>query len=374
MDLYSIYNKKAFLLMEAIDEDKNTLTQGFEFGTLDDALTELPPAPKEGMEEAGDIKKDLQAEPFDPKTVKEKKSGGVAAQTARLIHNSTVKAITNESGEEWDLEKLIGILTEKPTEVLVQNSKIKKSGSGEKIFYNFGLPAYHGLYFDEDTKGFKLVKTCPSAGACKAFCYAAKGGYVMFPNSSLKTGSILNFLLNHPTEFKQKMIDEIKEANRRAEKKGQKMILRWHDSGDFFNEAYTDLAFEIAEATPEVKHYAYTKQVSLLRGKKKPANFVINYSSGGTQDKDIKPTEKQSNVIPKPLFKDLDLKKSEDQEKLKDRVAEKYKLDREKVITYDELIDKPEGNKPEWQVLVWKGHGDDAATREDVINTMLLIH
>jgi len=375
------FNKVGWLrrssqIMEAIEDKGSSLIRSFKIGTLDDALVELPPPPNEELEEVSksDIKKDLEAEPIDPTKIKEKQSGGVAAQTARLIHNSTVKAITDESGKEWNLGKLIEMLTKKPEDILAQNSKIKKSGKGDKTFYDFGIPAYHGLFFDEDTKEFKLVKTCPSAGACKAFCYAAKGGYVMFPNSSLKSGSVLNYLLNHPEDFKDQMVAEIKEANQKAAKKNQKMILRWHDSGDFFNGAYTDLAFEIARATPDVRHYAYTKQVDLLRGKEKPDNFIINYSKGGTQDKDIEPEDKQASVVPKPLFKDLNLKDSKDQEILKDRVAEKMNLKRDKMLTYDELMKIPESDVPRYHVLVWKGHGDDSATRRDVITTLLLIH
>lgn len=379
MDFYTESNNRFFRLLEASESRSNPSSpyfKDFEFGTLDDAISELPPPPKEKMAEitSSEMKKDLESEPIDPTKVKEKKKGGVAAQTARLIHNSTVKAIIDENNKDWDLEKLIGILTKKPEDILAQNSKIKKSGSGERVFYDFGIPAYHGLFFDEDSKEFKLVKTCPSAGACKAFCYAAKGGYVMFPGSSLKSGSVLNYLLNHPEEFKSQMIEEIQEASKKAENKNQKMILRWHDSGDFFNGAYTDLAFEIAKATPNVRHYAYTKQVDLLKGREKPDNFVINYSKGGTQDKDIEPEDKQSTVVPKPFFKDLDLKKSEDQETLKDRVSEKMNLQRDKLLTYDELMKIPESDKPQYHVLVWKGHGDDSATRRDVITTLLLIH
>ena len=57
-----------------------------------------------------------------------------------------------------------------------------------------------------------------------------------------------------------------------------------------------------------------------------------------------------------------------------ERFREKMNLERSKMITYDELMKIPESDKPQYHVLVWKGHGDDAATRRDVITTLLLIH
>lgn len=377
--LRSLYESAYHTLRE--EDDAKDLIDDFEYGTLDDALEELPMSNVDVQvdeDAADDIQKDLNVTPVDdPSQLKDRKDkAGIAGQTARLVHNSTVKGLVDEEGGEWNLEKLAKILTERPSNLLSQNGKMKKSGEGvnARLFFDLSLPAYHGLFVDEKTGQFKLVKTCPSAGACKAFCYAAKGGYIQYPASSVKTGRNLNYLLNDPDGFRDQMIREIKALHKRASKKGKKLSVRWHDSGDFFNEYYTDLAFAVAEETPEVDHYAYTKQVPMMKGKEKPANFIFNYSQGGLHDKMIDPEDKQSIVIPKKLFDGLDLSKPADVQTLKHNIAFKYDLDDSKIITYPELLKTPESDKPQWHVIVDNKSGDDAAVRKDVIGTLLLIH
>ena len=44
------------------------------------------------------------------------------------------------------------------------------------------------------------------------------------------------------------------------------------------------------------------------------------------------------------------------------------------IITYDELMTTPKGNKPRWNVIVNPGQGDDAAIRPDVKSTLLSFH
>ena len=65
--------------------------------------------------------------------------------------------------------------------------------------------------------------------------------------------------------------------------------------------------------------------------------------------------------------------------KLKKKIAEFYNIENpDTVITYDELMKKEERegvpNNEKYNVLVWKGAGDDAAAREDVLATILFIH
>jgi len=374
--------------LEGLDPKKR-LIRNVEISDLDDALEELPSTnvqPKveeevkddEDMEEQTpeEMKKGLMTSPLeDPSELRQKKAGaGVAGQTSRLIHASTVKGLIDEKGEGWDLEKLVKIITEKPKTLLSQNTKMKHSGGDKMNFFDLSLPAYHGLFFDEADNTFKLVRTCPAAGACKAFCYAAKGGYIQYPASSVKTGRNLNYLLNHPEDFKKQLIKEIQTLQRRSGKKNKALAVRWHDSGDFFNETYLDLAFEVAKETPDVTHYAYTKQVPMLRAKQAPDNFVFNFSMGGKYDKKVEAGDKQSIVITKEYFKDLDLNDASDIQTLKDRIAEKFEFPKDKIITYAEMMDTEPSTKPQYYVIVGKGAGDDAAMRRDVIGTLLLIH
>ena len=63
---------------------------------------------------------------------------------------------------------------------------------------------------------------------------------------------------------------------------------------------------------------------------------------------------------------------------MKDRIAIKYSIKPESIITYDEMMKKPvskeEGDKNKWNVIVKPGDGDDAANRNDVLSSLLLIH
>lgn len=59
---------------------------------------------------------------------------------------------------------------------------------------------------------------------------------------------------------------------------------------------------------------------------------------------------------------------------LKKKLALKYNVPEDSVITYDEMMSIPVGVMPKWNVIVKPGDGDDSANRADVIGTWLLIH
>ena len=59
---------------------------------------------------------------------------------------------------------------------------------------------------------------------------------------------------------------------------------------------------------------------------------------------------------------------------LKKKLALKYNFPEDSVITYDEMMEIPVGDKPKWNVIVKSGDGDDSANRSDVLGTWLLIH
>lgn len=136
------------------------------------------------------------------------------------------------------------------------NSKLKKDG-----IYSFGLPA---------------KKTCPNAGTCKQFCYASKNFYLM---PSVKQAQSSRLALTKNLQLFALVADaEIKKRNI--------CMLRIHDSGDFYNQAYLDTWFRVMRSNPTVRFYAYTKQVQLLKSVRErwPENFTVIFSFGGRQD------------------------------------------------------------------------------------------
>ena len=61
-------------------------------------------------------------------------------------------------------------------------------------------------------------------------------------------------------------------------------------------------------------------------------------------------------------------------DKLKDRMAKKYNINKDSIITYEEMMNIKQTSEPKYNVIVSSGDGDDSANRKDVLGTYLLIH
>lgn len=322
-----------------------------------------------------------------------------------IIHGSNLKAITKSDAEDeqgnptdiWDLDDLADQIKTRPRAILGTNAKMSKSATEGEIVYDLTLPALKGIVVDEETGDFVQITTCPAAGACQIFCYARKGGYVMFPASSMSAAQALNFLVNDPVGYTNVLNSEIKSIKQKTDSKGIQLVVRWHDAGDFFSKDYLDLAFKVAEANPEVKFYAYTKVADVATGAK-PDNFIINFSSGAKSGETKKieihkaagNVVKQGVTVPKDMFFDLIARKGnslikdakgrtqfKDDDALnqfKQRLAKEYNVPLASIITYDQMLDTPVGDKPQWNVIVQPGAGDRAANRKDVIDSYLMFH
>jgi hypothetical protein len=317
---------------------------------------------------------------------------------APIIHGSNIKAITkDDGGTEWDLDDLAKQITTRPRAILGTNAKMEKSKTEGEIIYDLTLPALSGIVVDEESGDFVEIKTCPGAGECQLFCYARKGGYVMFPASSMSAAQALNFLVNEPEGYMAAVNKEITALKSKTDKAGIQLVVRWHDAGDFFSKEYLDLAYDVANANPDVKFYAYTKMGDVATGSH-PPNFIINFSSG-SKSREVKKVElhrqagntvKQGVTVPKNMFFDLIARKGnslikdakgrtqfaspEALDTFKDRLAQQYRVPRDTIITYDQMLATPEGPKPKWNVIVQPGAGDRAANRLDVIDSYLMFH
>jgi len=330
------------------------------------------------------------------------------------VHRSNVKnyiPIVDPEGKRFDLDQLASDITMRPNRLLKQNEKMQHSDGTTSIFYNIGLPALTGLGYDEEKKEFVIINTCPGAGECKTFCYALKGGYVQWAPVSLSQTRILNFLYNDPGGFFDQLNGEIDEQKRKGDAKQDKhkVVVRWHDAGDFFSDEYLDLAYKLAATHPTVDFYAYTKRADVSGStQNRPPNFMINFSMGARKAEEKRVDfglTKHSSVVPKDLFSDL-LKKEgnklvkgpdgewqwnspEDYETFKERMAAKYSIDPKSILTYAEMMKTPYGGggvgggvadgdrsfkRGIYNVIVKPGDGDDSANRADVLGTYLLMH
>jgi len=281
---------------------------------------------------------------------------------------------------EVDIDYFINQITTKPNSVVTKNDKMTKSGGVNEYVYNTGVPAFRGIVYNQKKGTFHLINTCPGASDCVFICYALKGNYIRYPKSYDNMTRRLNLLLNNPEQYKKQLYDEISaKAEEHKAFKGYKpkVIIRWNDSGDFFAKKYVDIVESVMDKLNEdgynVSGYAYTKVADVA----KDADFETTFSSGADkrQSKNIDLSKsKNSIIVPKEMFNDLDLMKVDDEIELKDRVSKKFNLNPNDVISYDEMKATTVLDEPRWHVLVTPDSGDDAAFRKDVKTILLTQH
>jgi hypothetical protein len=327
--------------------------------------------------------------------IKNKEKTKLDPFTMPYIHNQNIK-IVDGSEEEYDLATLKASIMKRPTALLKQNEKMQHSDGTATQYYNIGLPALKGLAVNEKTGEFVVVDTCPGSGACKTFCYALKGSYVMFKDVSMGQTRVLNFLMNDPKRFAAVLKADIQSAIIKNDVDGIEVVIRWHDAGDFFSPQYTALAFDVARAFPDITFYAYTKIADVAKSHK-PDNFVINFSEGAlpAEQKQINMTQiKHSVVVPKDMFWDLIARKGNTLikengqtafrdkaawDEFKDRLVTKYKIKKDTIISYNQYMRMKQGEMlgdtpHKWNVVVPPGGGDNSANDPLVLGSYLMFH
>lgn len=162
------------------------------------------------------------------------------------------------------------------------NSNLRRDG-----IFVWSIPALNARLSDGSN-----VVTCPSAGVCAKLCYARNGTY-QFSNVKAAHTRNLEATLNDLDGWKAEVIEELKAPKFRKNK-----AVRIHDAGDFYSWPYLLAWVDIAEATPDVLFYAYTKEVALVKATMLPPNFVILFSKGGKQDHLIGENDRHADVFP----------------------------------------------------------------------------
>lgn len=162
------------------------------------------------------------------------------------------------------------------TKLLVKNAKIAKSSNDVYTLYNFGIPAL------ESVNGFV---TCPMAGQCASGCYAQNGTYAW---GNVKNAYEFRLLQTFSDNFVDLLEIELKPKIKTANRQQKQLVIRIHDSGDFYNIEYINKWLKIIQRNPTVLFYAYTKSVPIFKRLKEndkiPSNFTLIYSEGGKAD------------------------------------------------------------------------------------------
>ena len=122
------------------------------------------------------------------------------------------------------------------------------------------------------------VCTCPYAtDKCKGLCYARKAER-LYPQ--VLPARENNFAMSRLADFADRMIYTLEVEISRNEKNGVKTVVRIHESGDFYNQDYTNKWLEIARHFEgrNVTFMAYTKSVKFFVGKTIPENMTVRFS------------------------------------------------------------------------------------------------
>lgn len=125
------------------------------------------------------------------------------------------------------------------------------------------------------------LATCPFAcNGCKESCYARKAEK-RFPEGAL-VSRYKNYFLSLRDDFVDIMVKKLRSLieSKRSRvhnmllRKGGKVIMRVHESGDFYSREYLMKWLEIARQVPEIQFVVYTKSFAFFDGiEELPENF-----------------------------------------------------------------------------------------------------
>ena len=192
--------------------------------------------------------------------------------------------------------------------MLRQNRELRK----DRI-WNYSIPAWYAILPD----GSRFM-TCPNAGPCAQVCYARANTFMFSPVLTSHTANLTRYL-DDRSEWIEAIVAELQRKKFRPNGQPRDLpieddswlsqwaeaggaAVRIHDAGDFFSEQYVRDWLEIAERSPDVLFYAYTKEVTMFRSIREVdavPNFRYLFSTGGLQDDLIDPLmDRHADVFP----------------------------------------------------------------------------
>lgn len=189
-----------------------------------------------------------------------------------------------------------------PNTIFDKGLKSAHSVDANTMTINTGIPAMRGLVWDKENNEFRVVNTCPGAGACSVQCYALQGFYIFNDGKNLKLAQRLQMIFQDPEAYFLQGFREAEMYAFEANRDDKTLEIRWNDAGDFFSERYLKLAVRITKALLKkkykVKSYFYTKVGGMVDLGQK-LGFTVTWSQGGVQQ--VKNPKKQSIIVPKTV-------------------------------------------------------------------------
>lgn len=150
------------------------------------------------------------------------------------------------------------------------------SNANAKLSEYFSKYGYKVMSF-----GLNAIETCPFRGECEKGCYATQGSYKWSPVKKKRDNNLRYSKLD---DFITCMNYHLEQA--RPKRGNKELVIRIHDSGDFYRQSYANKWIEIAEQNKDVHFYAYTKSVRYFKDNydRLPDNLKIIFSFGGKED------------------------------------------------------------------------------------------
>lgn len=175
----------------------------------------------------------------------------------------------------------------KPLMFAKGNAKLGKSTVTFSLPAGFTCPAAHLCLSRAD----KLTGHITDGKHTQFRCYAASNE-ALFKNIRISRWNNFEALRGKPLQ------DMVALLNTSIPHKGTKLV-RFHSSGDFFNQDYFDAWLEVARLNPDLIFYGYTKALPFWIARKDviPSNFHLVASRGGRYDNLIEPNKLRSVLV-----------------------------------------------------------------------------
>lgn len=295
-----------------------------------------------------------------------------------FIHAHSKHLASDEDG--IDVDEFIKSITTPPLSIIGKNAKLSHTGGKNEYAYNTGIPAFRGLVFDKEDGKFYIINTCPGAGTCINVCYALKGNYVMYSASYDSMIRRLNYLLNHPEKYQEQLLKELRDVcikHKAYADSNNVIFIRWNDSGDFFSKKYVKIAHDVMKSLKEegfnIKGAAHTKIADVALGGDIYTSFSTDASKKEKEKVEKAGGTKTSTTVPRSMFSDLKIGTEEGFEQLKDRISNEYNFDKSKLLSYQEMMNKPDEGLGYGAIII-PVDGDDALFRKDISKIFHTIH
>ena len=283
------------------------------------------------------------------KKYRQSKNNDDAENYEKIIKTKIANLSKVHDGLAVDIENFKKNLMVLPNSIIGKNAKMMKSGAANEFVVNTGIPAVGAIIYNRAEDRFEMIETCPGRGSCATFCYALSSNYTRFFGAYDIMIRRLNFMINNPQGYEDKFFNELyslaelkgaiitekqmnaaikqfisihKDTIKNIKSKnpdfsdsdaieilkeeydkylikfmndGNKIVLRWNDSGDWFSEEYVTIGSNVVRRLRakgvNITTTTYTKiaQISAdIRGVWDAKKDFAIYSVGGASKKEVR--------------------------------------------------------------------------------------